>query len=65
MDILALHDSLFDDLLEEVRPVTGLDDVETQGRQPGREPVYSVETLLEGRTAWEAVLEDARPFVRR
>ena len=63
MDMLSPRQSLFEDLVDEAQPVADHDETDT--RRPGREPVHSIETLLDGRSAWEAVLEDARPFVRR
>ena len=63
-DILSSNEAIFPSLGEDasVPSVATLAEVR---ERPGREPVFSVETVMEVRSAYAAVFEDATPFLRR
>ncbi len=62
LDILSTNDAIFPTLDETAPALEAFAD--RRGR-PGRDPIFFIETLMEGRGAYESVFEDATPFLRR
>ncbi len=64
LDILSTTDAIFPTLAED-EAIPALDAFVERRDRPGRDPIFAVETLIEGRSAYAAVFEDATPFLRR